>query len=66
MSTDPFEQLQQLADPLAPPDARFVARLRQRVTDALTDLPTVDLPERSTTVSTTPTTTTRPSRPTSA
>jgi len=57
MSTDPFEQLQQLADPLAPPEARFVARLRQRVADALTELPTVDLPERSTTVSTTPTTT---------
>ena len=52
MSTDPFEQLQQLADPLAPPEARFVARLRQRVTDALTQLPTIDLPERSTTVST--------------
>ncbi len=65
MSADPFEQLQQLADPLAPPDARFVARLRQRVTDALTDLPTVDLPERNTTVSTTPTTTTTP-RTTSA
>jgi PhnB protein len=54
MSTDPFEQLQQLADPLAPPEARFVARLRQRIADALTELPTVDLPERSTTVSTTP------------
>ena len=65
MSTDPFEQLHQLADPLAPPDARFVARLRQRVVDALTDLPTVDLPERSSTVSTTPTTTTTP-RTTSA
>jgi len=57
MSTDPFEQLQQLANPLAPPEARFVARLRQRVADALAELPTVDLPERSTTVSTTPTTT---------
>ena len=57
MSTDPFDQLHQLAEPLAPPEARFVARLRQRVVDALTELPTVDLPERSTTVSTTPTAT---------
>lgn len=56
MSTDPFEQLRPATD-VAPPDPRFVTRLRQRVLAALaggTDLPTIHLPERSTTVTITP------------
>ena len=62
MTADPFERLRVLADvdPPATPDARFVSRLRARIADALTttgDLPVVDLPERSTTVTDTPTTT---------
>jgi uncharacterized glyoxalase superfamily protein PhnB len=55
MTADPFERLHLLVevDPPAAPDTRFVNRLRARITAALTepgDLPVVDLPERSTTV----------------
>jgi PhnB protein len=62
MAADPFERLRVLADvdPPAAPDSRFVSRLRARIADALTadgDLPIVHLPERSTTVTDTPTTT---------
>ena len=56
MSTDPFEQLRIVDEP-APPDPRFVARLRAELAAALErpqDLPTVDLPERSTTVTLVP------------
>jgi PhnB protein len=60
MTGDPFDRLHVLADdPGAVPDPRFVTRLRARVEAALTqipdDLPVVDLPERSTTVSETTT-----------
>jgi uncharacterized glyoxalase superfamily protein PhnB len=56
MTGDPFDRLHVLADdPGSSPDARFVARLRARVEAALAqtpdDLPVVELPERSTTVS---------------
>ncbi|MGH9272981.1 MAG: VOC family protein [Ilumatobacteraceae bacterium] len=55
MSTDPFVQLRPV-DP-APPDTRFVARLRARVEAALAaDLPVIDLPERTTTMTDTTTT----------
>ncbi len=51
--SDVFEQLRPVADP-APPDPGFVARLRARVAAALdapaADLPTIDLPERTTTM----------------
>jgi PhnB protein len=55
MAADPFERLHLLADvdPPPPPDARFVNRLRARISEALTapgDVPVVDLPERSPTV----------------
>jgi PhnB protein len=65
MTADPFERLRLLADvePPAQPDTRFVSRLRARIADALTaagDLPVVDLPERSTTVTNTAPTTTLP------
>lgn len=65
MTADPFERLHLLADvdPPAAPDSRFVSRLRARLSDALTDagdLPVVDLPERSTTVTDTATTSTLP------
>jgi PhnB protein len=55
MTADPFERLRLLAElsAPAPPDPRFVNRLRARLTEALTDpgdLPVVDLPERSTTM----------------
>ncbi len=58
MSTDPFVQLRPV-DP-GPPDARFVSRLRARVEAALvdTDLPVIELPERTTTMTDTATTTT--------
>jgi uncharacterized glyoxalase superfamily protein PhnB len=65
MAADPFERLHLLVDAEspAPPDTRFVSRLRARISDALTaagDLPVVDLPERSTTVSDTTSSTTLP------
>ena len=65
MTADPFERLHLLADidPPAAPDPRFGSRLRARISDALTaagDLPVVDLPERSTTVSDTAPPTTLP------
>jgi PhnB protein len=65
MAADPFERLHLLADvaPPAAPDTRFVSRLRARISDALTaagDLPVVDLPERSTTVTDTALPTTLP------
>ena len=51
--SDVFEQLRPVADP-APPDPGFVARLRARVAAALDDAgrrpPTIDLPERTTTM----------------
>jgi PhnB protein len=56
MTTDPFDRLGVLADvdPDVQPDPRFVARLRARVASALIpspdDLPVVDLPERSSTM----------------
>ena len=57
MSTDPFDQLRPVDPP--PPDRRFVARLRGRIQAALTDadLPVIDLPERTTTMTDTRTTT---------
>lgn len=64
MTSSPFDRLAVLADvdAAASPDPRFVARLRARVAAALTqipdDLPVVDLPERSSTVSDTTSTTT--------
>ena len=66
VSTDPFDQLRPVDPP--PPDARFVARLRGRVQAALTDadLPVIDFPERTTTMTDTRTTAPRPSRRTSA
>ena len=50
VSTDPFDQLRPVDPP--PPTARFVARLRGRIQAALTDadLPVIDLPERTTTM----------------
>jgi PhnB protein len=65
MTADPFERLHFLADvdPPATPDTRFVSRLRTRINEALTNaggLPVVDLPERSTTVTDTATTSTLP------
>jgi PhnB protein len=65
MTADPFERLHLLAevDPSAAPDTRFVSHLRARLSDALTDagdLPVVDLPERSTIVTDTATTSTLP------
>jgi PhnB protein len=58
VNTDPFELLRPV-DP-APPDPRFVARLRRRLEAALapTDLRVIDLPERSTTMTDTTATTT--------
>lgn len=55
--TDAFEQLRITEDP-GVPDPRFVAGLRNRLTAALdaTGLPTVTLPERTTTVTDTATT----------
>jgi PhnB protein len=63
MTADPFERLHLLVegDPPAAPDTRFVNRLRARIATALAqpvDLPVVDLPERSTTMPDTATTTT--------
>jgi uncharacterized glyoxalase superfamily protein PhnB len=60
--SDPLDQLR-LGDEPAQPDRRFVAGLRARIVAALDDrdaasVPTVTLPERSTTVSRTTTTTT--------
>jgi PhnB protein len=61
MTTDPFDQLRVLADvdPDVQPNPRFVARLRARVASALTpspdDLPIVDLPQRSSTMTDTAT-----------
>jgi uncharacterized glyoxalase superfamily protein PhnB len=60
VNQDPFDELHVLADePVSSPDPRFVARLRARVEATLTqipeDVPVVDLPERSTTVSQTTT-----------
>jgi PhnB protein len=59
MTADHFARLHVLAevDPGTEPDARFVARLRARVASALTagDLPVVDLPERSSTMTDTAT-----------
>jgi uncharacterized glyoxalase superfamily protein PhnB len=58
VTTDPFEQLR-VDDEPGTPDRRFVAALRRRVTAALTaDLPTIDLPQRSSPVSDATTTTT--------
>jgi PhnB protein len=63
MTTDPFDHLGVLADldPDAQPDPRFVARLRARVASALSpsldDLPVVDLPQRSSTMTDTETST---------
>lgn len=56
MSTDPFDQLRPV-DP-GPPDARFVVRLRARVEAALAaaTVPLIDLPERTTTMTDTATT----------
>jgi uncharacterized glyoxalase superfamily protein PhnB len=58
VSTDPLEQLR-LTDVPARPDPRFVAALRRRIAAALdaAGLPTIDLPERSTTMTDTTTTT---------
>ena len=58
MTTDPFEQLR-VADEPGVPDRRFVAGLRNRIVAALeaAGLPTIDLPDRSTTVTDTATTT---------
>ncbi|CAN5791621.1 MAG: VOC family protein [Ilumatobacteraceae bacterium] len=60
MTVDPFERLRP-ADP-APPDARFVNRLRQRLEAALDlgDVPIIDLPERTTTMTDTTTATITP------
>ena len=57
MTTDPFTGLRPVEP--GPPDPRFVARLRRRIEEALgrADLPIVDLPERSTTMTDTTTTT---------
>jgi uncharacterized glyoxalase superfamily protein PhnB len=55
MTADPFERLR-VPDEPARPDPGFVARLRARVTAALApDLPTIDLPERSSPMSETTT-----------
>ena len=56
MSTDPFERLRIVDEPAAP-DPRFVTRLRSELAAALEppqDLPTIDLPERSLTVTLVP------------
>jgi len=60
--TDAFDQLRITDDP-GTPDPHFVAGLRNRLAAALdaAGLPTIDLPERSTTMSETSTTTTAPS-----
>ena len=64
MTIDPFDRLGVLADvdPDAQPEPRFVARLRARVASALSpspdDLPVVDLPQRSRTMTDTETSTT--------
>lgn len=57
MTIDPFQQLRP-AEP-APPDPRFVDRLRRRIVAALehTDLPVIELPERTTAMTDTATTT---------
>jgi PhnB protein len=61
MTTDPFDRLGILADvdPDVQPDPRFVARLRARVASALIpspdDLPVVELPQRSSTMTDTAT-----------
>ena len=61
MTADPFDRLHVLAevDPDAQPDPRFVARLRARLAAALIpspgDLPVVDLPQRSSTMTDTAT-----------
>lgn len=56
---NPFEQLRADQRPVAP-DTAFAARLRRRVATALshplTDVPTIDLPERTPTMSDTPAT----------
>ena len=57
MTSDPFEQLR-IADEAARPEAGFVARLRARITAALdvtSGLPTIQLPERTTTMTDTTT-----------
>jgi uncharacterized glyoxalase superfamily protein PhnB len=61
VTTDPFEQLR-VADEPGVPDRRFVASLRNRVVAALeaAGLPTIDLPDRSTTVTDSATTTAAP------
>ncbi len=58
MSPDPFQQLRP-SEP-APPDPRFVDRLRRRIVAALdrTDLPVINLPERTTAMTDTTTTAT--------
>ena len=61
MTVDPFDRLHVLGDvdPDVQPDPRFVARLRARIASALApspdDLPVVDLPERSSTMTDTAT-----------
>ena len=57
MTSDPFEQLR-VDDEPGVPDRRFVAGLRNRMVAALeaAGLPTIDLPDRSTTVTDTTTT----------
>lgn len=61
MNTDPFDALAETTGDEPTPDAGFVARLRTRLAGALDldlDIPTIDLPERTPTVSTSSTTTT--------
>ena len=67
MTTDPFEQLRVTAEP-GVPERRFVAGLRSRVAAALeaADLPTIDVPDRSTTVTDTTTTTATSTAPVTA
>jgi PhnB protein len=57
VTTDPFTGLRPVEP--GPPDPRFVARLRRRIEEALgrADLPIIDLPERSTPMTDTTTTT---------
>jgi uncharacterized glyoxalase superfamily protein PhnB len=66
VTTDPFEQLR-VDDQPGAPDRRFVAGLRNRIVAALeaAGLPTIDLPQRSTTVTDTATTTATPTASTS-
>jgi uncharacterized glyoxalase superfamily protein PhnB len=66
VTIDPFEQLR-VADEPGVPDRRFVAGLRNRVVAALeaAGLPTIDLPDRSTTVTDTLTTPAVPATTTS-